>query len=204
MATLHLIRPQLAQEPLTVDELLALLGPDKLNAIDAKAKLMREHYPCPYTVPNYDAFKETLVGFYTHYHTAFYGDPGQATKTPGWKELAYDFAQQHLGGHNGIRTAERNAITGREGGMISVIDTLTEAITKVHTENYVRAVFFDTIAPSDYDTRLRLANEILNRYGRFLFPGEELLPHYVLGMNLEAFINGFVTHLHALRRDWRY
>jgi hypothetical protein len=103
-----------------------------------------------------------------------------------------------------MRTAERNAIAGREGGLIAVIDALTDGIIKLHTKTYVQAVFFEHIAPSDYQTRLRLAEQLLKKYGPFLFPGEELLPHYILGANLEAFINGFVTHLHALRREWRY
>ena len=32
-----------------------------------------------------------------------------------------------------------------------------DAIIKLHSDNYIRGVFFENIAPSDYDTQLRLA-----------------------------------------------
>jgi hypothetical protein len=207
MSGLRLVRPDPEREPLRLEALLELLGPDKLNAIDAKAKIMRESFTCPYTVRNYDEFKTTLYEFYAHYQNAFYNiDFKQATHDDDyWKQYAYDFAQKHLGSYKGdMRTAERNAIAGRDGGMIAVIDTVTESIIKLHTQIYVHSVFFDLIAPSDYNTRYRLADELLKKYGRFLFPDEELMPYYLLGNNLEEFIQGFVTHIHALRREWRY
>lgn len=207
MTPLHLVKPK--KERLTVEDLLALLGPDKFDAIEQQVKTMRESYPCPFTVRNYDAFKDTLCDFYAHYQTVFFSFALREVKEPSeqraWKNFAYTFIERHLGGYKGgIATAERNAITGREGGMISVIDSLTEGISKLHTETYIQGVFFDHIGRSDYETRFRLAEELLKKYGSFLFPGEELLHHAILGMNLEAFFHGFTTHLHALRREWRY
>jgi len=193
-------------ERLSVEALLSLLGPDKLNAIDTKAKIMREAYACPHTVSDFEAFKTTIFEFYAHYQKAFFNaDYKNVTDREAARQFAYRFAEQQLGSYQGgMRAAERNAITGRDGGMIGIIDALTDSIIKLHTETYIRSVFFDRIAPSDYDTRLRLADELLKKYGQYLFPGEELLPHYFLGMNLETFIQAFATHLHSIRRDWRY
>jgi hypothetical protein len=78
-----------------------------------------------------------------------------------------------------------------------------DVLIRLHREAYLRSVFFERIAPSDYDPRLRLADE-LKKYGGILFPGEELLPHYFMGMNLEEVIKSFLTHLEELRREWRY
>jgi excisionase family DNA binding protein len=72
--------------------------------------------------------------------------------------------------------------------VIAVIDALAEGILKAHLERYIKSVFLDLIAPSDYNTRLRLAEELLRKYGPLLYPGEQLLHPAFLAVNLEQFI----------------
>jgi hypothetical protein len=190
MNKLSLVKQQVTEEGyVTLDQLLGLLGPDDFDAIDAKIKRMRESYQCPYTVRDYQEFKATLFDFWAHYHKAWLNVDwksigGMCDLT---KQQAYQFIEQHLGGYREILAAERNAIAGREGGMIAVIDKITEALTKFQIESYIRSVFFELIRASDYETRMRLAEELLKKYGPLLFPGEKLVPFYVLGYDLESF-----------------
>jgi hypothetical protein len=186
-----------------VRELLRLLAPTNFDAIDQKIYLIRETYRCPYTVPDYEAFNDTLFDYFRHYHRGYYGadittDPAGAV----WKNLAYDMVRQHLKGD--LRTWERNAITGREGGMVAAIDAFTEGLLKLHRENYIRGVFMDNIGASDIYTRLQLAEELLAMFGKYLLPNDELLPAYFWVNNFEALMQGFATHLHEIRREWRY
>lgn len=208
MTPLRLVKPT-QQERLTVEDLLRLLSPEHFDAIEHRVRTMRESYACPFTVRDYHVFKQTLFGFFTHYQQAFFGADHAVIKEESarraWTDHAYTFCERHLGGyHGGMRAAERNAITGREGGMIGVIDALTDGIGKLHLETYIHGVFFDQLGYSDVELRFRLAKELLDKYGSFLFPGEELQHYAILGSNLEAFVHGFVTHLHALRREWRH
>jgi len=206
MHNLHLVKEQAERGRVTLDQLLGLLGPAEFDAIDAKARQMRESYNCPFMVRSHAEFKERLFDFWAHYLKAFFNRDFKNTNLAldeFTKNNAYQFIEQHLGGYKEILSAERNAITGRDGGMIDVLDKITESITKIQTEIYIRSVFFELIEPGDYDTRLRLAEELLKKYGPVLFPGEQLLPHYILGHDLEAFIQGFVTQLQGLRRQWR-
>jgi hypothetical protein len=203
---LNLVKQQTKRGHVTITQILALLGPEEFDAIDAKARQMRESYHCPFTVRDHQHFKDTLADFWRHHLKTFFNWDYQQSGIPMGeftKNHAYQFIEQHLGGYKEILTAERNAITGRDGGMIDVLDKITEAITKLQTELYIRSVFFELIEPSDYDTRLRLAEELLKKYGPVLFPGEALLPIWIIGTDLEAFIQGFVTQLQGLRRQWR-
>ena len=145
----------------------------------------------------------TKSGSLTDHDAATKHNPAAATVM---RQFAFREIQDRLlGSYKGdIRLAERNAIMGREGGISAVIDAIRDGIIKVLTENYVRSVFFEAIAPSDYQTRYRLAEELLKRFGPLLFPNEELLPAAILGHDLEKLVNGFVSHLHGLRRAWRY
>jgi hypothetical protein len=207
MAKLHLVKQQRTEQGyVTLDQILSALSPEELDALDAKVKMMREAFPCPYKVNNYEDFKACLDEYWMHYMKWFcYVDYKAIGMTIDGitKQHAYQFIEQTLGGYQELLTAERNAIAGREGGMIGVIDQITDALGKQITTNYIRSVFFDLIEPGDYDTRLRLAEELLKKYGPYLFPGERLLPHYIIGANLETFIQGFATQLHGIRRQWR-
>jgi hypothetical protein len=189
MSALHLIKTT-PQERLTIDELLTLLGPDKFTEIEARARIMHETFACPHIVPDYEGFKDTLVSFYALYQKTFFNADIPTNNLEYWRNFAFDFAQQHLTEYNpalkerharDLRAHERNSITGRHGGMINVIDTFTDAIIRLHNESHIRSVFFERISPSDYDTRLRLADELIKKYGTFLFPNEELFPHYFFG-----------------------
>lgn len=209
MSALRFVMPR-PEKRLTIDELLSELSQDKFDAIEAAARIMREHFTCPPTVPNYDAFKDVLCDFYAHYMKTFYNatiDP----RDPVWRDMAYEFAQRNITKYNpslqvrqarDLHEQERNAITGRNGGMITVIDDFTDAIIKLHINGRIHSVFFDLISPSDYDTQLRLADELLKKYGE-LFTDEELIPHYIVGMNLEEFVSSFIHMLTPIRRAWR-
>ena len=125
MSNLRLVKNTEPQQQPTVDELLALLGPDKLNEIDRKAKIMRESFKCPFTVRDYDAFKETLWDFVGHYEQSFFGiDMRTQADREYWKHYAYQTVERNLSYPGGMLAAERNAITGRDGGMIGIIDAV--------------------------------------------------------------------------------
>ncbi len=211
MSALHLITP--TRERVTIDDLLGLLGPDKFNQIEATARIMRQTFHCPYTVRDYEEFKDVILSYYALYQKTFYNADIGTKNNEYWRHHAYEFAQHHLTKYNpglqqhharDLREQERNSITGRHGGMIRVIDTFTDAIINYHHEQHLHAVFFDLIAPSDYDTRLRLADEFLKKFGSALFPGQQLLPHYLVGLNLEEFITNYVRQLQTFRTGWEY
>jgi hypothetical protein len=212
VSQLHLVNPDGKPQKhiTTIDELLLLLRPEHFDGIEARARTMREAFQCPPTVRDYEEFKAVLYEYFVHYQKWwFHADIKAATAKLGggddvWRQDAYRFLQEHLGGYDAILAAERNAVRGREGGMIRVIDDFTEGIIKRHIQTYIESIFYERIGPSDFDLHLRLAAELLRRFGPVLFPGEELLPHYFIGMRLKEILQGFAVHVHAIRKQWRY
>ncbi|MDX2154049.1 MAG: hypothetical protein SFV54_25135 [Bryobacteraceae bacterium] len=185
-------------------EIIGLLGPRHLDAIDLFFRQLRESFACPVQVRDHDGFRTVIFGYWMHYLSAVFGirEHGGMASSPYYNQ-AFAFVEKYLGGYHAALAAERNAIAGREGGMIGVLDAVTEALIKDHTQLYMRSVLFDLINPSDYDRRLRLAEELLAQYGPALFAGEALLPAWAIAANLEEFITAFVQQLHAIRRHWR-
>ena len=180
--SLRIVKPRFEEEPLSLEELLAHFGPEHFNKIEATVKIMREEYQCPYTVKNYDEFKSETFNYFAHYQKTFFNADWNTAGTDHEfkKNFAYDFVAKNLSSYQGgIHRAESNAIKGRDGGLVAIIDALTEAIAKSHVESYIRSVFFDLVPASDYPLRMRLAEELLKKYGQHLFPGEQLLPRSV-------------------------
>lgn len=70
MSALRLVRPD--PTTVTLEGLLRLLGPAKFTEIEAKAKMMRETFTCPYTVADYEGFKDVIVAYYTLYNKTFF------------------------------------------------------------------------------------------------------------------------------------
>lgn len=209
MRNLHLITPEPDEQPISIEGLLSLMGPDKLDPIEQKVRVLRESFACPLIVRDHDEFLRVIYDYYAQYFIAFYtADPRKSVREiqkDFWKDLALQFFRQHVSAKTGdLRTAERNAQLGRDGGMIAVIDAITEGILQTHLKIYIERVFYERIPRSDYDTKLRLAQELLRKYGSLLFPGEELAPDYFLAMDIETVIQAFVQHIHAIRREWRY
>lgn len=206
MSQLQLVPPEGAprKHATTVEELLSLLGPQAFDAIEQKIRVIRETFNCPPTVRDYEEFKDVLYDYYGHYQKAYFnadlkGAAARVGAVDVWRQTAYRFLQEHLGSHHAMLTAERNAIKGREGGMIRVIDEYTDAIIKRHTQVYIETVFYERIAFDDYPLRMRLAAELLKRVGP-MFPGEELLPEWVVGWNIQEVIAAYAQLMYPVRR----
>lgn len=201
-----------------------LLSPAKLNLISLDVKQWREHVHVPVMVATREEFRDLYFALYRSYqqtfpHTAPPGRPSSTALESGppalrrqaqedliiyerWRAESFAFVTQHLGADH-LDEHERRCLTGREGGAITFADELAEALEKYHTELYLRRVFYDAFAPWDYETRLRLATELLDHYGRYLFP-EDTLQHPVLfAANFEHFIRAFINQLHVIRKAWR-
>lgn len=205
---LYLVKQEIEEHGrVTLEQILDLLNLDELDALDARVKQMRESFTCPYQIRDYDEYKYWLQEYWMVYMKWFYGADYKAvgiTELDGLtRQHAFALIEQSLGGERQMKTAERDAIAGRNGGLISIIDQITEGLGKIALKNYINFVFVELIPHGDYELRERLAKELLNKYGPTLFPGERLQPSWYFAANLEAFIEGFVMHLHGLRKQWR-
>ncbi|HEY3439717.1 MAG TPA: hypothetical protein VGK29_03150 [Paludibaculum sp.] len=197
-----------------IDDILECLTPEVFDEIEAKLRRMREAFHCELIVSDFEGFKDVIFEYHNLYHKTFYNAdlkslPDQAFA----RNEAYEFALRNMTKYNpslqrrharDLHEQERNAITGRNGGMISVIDEFTDALVQLHITTRIELVFFDLIPPSDYDTRFRLADELLQKYGTILFRDKELVHHAIIAMNLQEFVTSFVMTLRDLRRSWQH
>jgi hypothetical protein len=196
-SSLLLSRPGSEKPPITVAQLLALLDTDHLDAQELRVRRMRESFQCPATVQDHSEFRDWLFALYAHHSKCFYGGPGAPHEYP---ELVWGHLRRLY--QKDFNVAERNAILGRDGGLIRVIDDLTDGMVKEQIDTYIDLIFFDYLS-RDLDDKVVLAQELLTHYGNILFPNEKLKHRLLLAVDIETFLKQFATHMHAMRKDWR-
>jgi hypothetical protein len=197
-------KPHVPSRVVHIDDLIPCLNPDIFDQVAGQVRMTRETFPCPYVVRDHDEFHDVLFHYWMHYQrTFFHLDHANVPDVSLARGAAYEFVQQHLKGYSGgLRTAEANAIAGREGGMILVVDSLTEGICTLHTKMYVDAVFNELVPPNDWGLRFRLAAELLHKYGA-CFEGVPLQPVEVYGANLEEYVMTVVKIMHEMQKKVR-
>lgn len=194
------------KQHVSVQQIMDMLGVEQFAKIERKIREFREAFNAPYLVPDYDAFKRVLTLFYTAYFLHYYGcdlwpflqkDPSRYRH---WQYEAMDWAERLLGGYNAYYEAEKESIRGESSGFIGVVDKLTEALIELHKRAYLKSVFYDLIEPSDYETKLDLAEEYLRVFGRHLFHNSTLMHPGIVAAHLESVIEGHIAAINnALR-----
>ena len=105
----------------------------------------------------------------------------------------------YLDGQGGYHQAIKNAIRGRDGGMIKILDIITKGLKREAVTHYVTAVFLDVIDPIDWDTKVRFMEKYIERYGHVVLPDEELLSPYELAAHMETVIQNHVSLINQFR-----
>jgi hypothetical protein len=198
MSSLLLVaRPESEKPPITITQFLTLLDTDHLDAAELRVRQMREAFQCPATVADRAEFRNQLFAFSAHHDKWFYGIASTPHEYP---ELVWGHLRRLY--QKDFYDAERQAMLGRDGGLIRVIDELTDGVVKERIDTYIDLVFLDYL-PRDLDEKVVLARELLTHYGNVLFPNDKLKHPFLLAVNIEAFLKQFATHMHTMRKEWR-
>jgi hypothetical protein len=196
-APLLLIKPGSKKAPISLPQLMKLLSFEHLEPIELEVRAFREKHAAQPTVRNHEEFRDAMIAFHTEYERTFHLRENNKCMPP---ESTLQFLRQHI---KDLDTAERNSITGRDRGLIGVLDDLTDALVRQALETHLDFVLTEYV-PNDDDMRLWLAEELLRIYGPALFPGEKLRPAHVLAVNIETTLKNFAMNIHTLRKQWRW
>src|SRR5579863_3217556 len=129
---LLLVSPRSHKSPIRVSDLVHLLSATYLDQIEREIRYIRETFRCPPTVPDHEEFRREIFRFHLHYETAIRTPNKVGVTSP---EGSFEFLRRHLKGD--LHTVERNAIMGRDGGFLRVVDDMTDSLVKMHQEHYV-------------------------------------------------------------------
>jgi hypothetical protein len=103
-----------------------------------------------------------------------------------------------------LRDAVRNILLQREGGIMGALDKITEGFHKEKQEARFKLVFSQCI-PVDQHAQLRLARELMQRYGQVFGKDspDRKIPE-LIAANIEQEIRQFIRFMHAAKQHTTY
>jgi hypothetical protein len=196
-----------------VQEIIDLLHIDILaHEIELVHDQIREVYRVPIAVADdYEDFKAVVTHYYQYHFAAWHHIEFEMPPDMAWGRVREileersrpDTRLSRISGYlheNGEWIqAVKNAMRGRHVGVIGVIDSIAEGMKEAAVKQYVTAVFLDCLNPLDFETKVAFMMEYIERYGRIVLPGEDLLSPYELAANLDAVIQNHVRLINQFR-----
>jgi hypothetical protein len=196
-----------------IQEVIDLLHIDVIGLeIEIVHDQIREAYQVPTViVDDYEEFKAVVTHYYQYHFAKWHGIEFDMPPDMAWSRareildarIRPDSRLARISGNlestGGWIQAVKNAIRGRQRGLIGVIDAIAESMKEAAVKQYVTAVFLDCINPVDFYTKVAFMQEYIQRYGSVVLPGEELLSPYELAANLDAVIQNHVRLINQFR-----
>ncbi len=166
--------------------------------IDEPHYMIREAYKLPrYIARDYNDCCE-LGTKYLQYHFSKWTNCPTLLPT----DMAFAQVREILDKlQGGFVGAVKNAIRGREKGLVGFIDVIADSLRDEAVEKYIMYVVTTHIPPMDYDLKVRLMKEYLKKYASHILPNEQLMSPYELAANIESLIKFHMEWINSLRKN---
>lgn len=180
-----------------VKAILDMLHPDVIGErVEYVLNMLRENYRVPkYIADDFHDCARIIVGFYQYLYAGWLG-----TDVVMPYELALSQVKELLSKKGGFANLVKNSLRGREGGLIGAIDSLVDSFKEVAVSQYVDGVVTHFVDPLDFELKMDLAEEYLEKYARHVLPNEELIHPGLLAANFESIIKYHVKWVVSYRQ----
>jgi hypothetical protein len=180
-----------------LQEIMSKLHIDVISRkIDYVHDAIREEWTVKKYFPkDYEDCHRYLTKYY-QYHFARYAKAN--VKMP--DEMAFAYVREILEkSQGGYAVNIKNALKGRHGGMIALINMLADDLKKQAVEQYVGYIINEHVDPLDFPLKVELMRQYISKYARHMLPGEDLMSPYELAANLNQVIKYHVQMVNSYR-----
>ena len=182
-------------ESYLIDRILDQLHPDVIGReIEYKHNIIRERWTVKNYMPgDYKECMRDLCDYYRYHFCAMFGISMNIPDDRAHHEVKMILEKSQGGYVQGIK----NSVRGRHGGMIALVDALAEEMKKDAIEKHISHVIDTHVSPLDFDFQCELIRQYLDKYAKYMLPGEEIMSPYLLAVNYAKVIR---THVEVIRR----
>ncbi len=187
----------------TIPEFLDLSSPAILETIEGTRREPREDFIVTTTTRDTTAFHNELYRFYDHTQERLFAPTKQPpTRYPN-SDWAFFLLRRWYGGS--LLAAEASVLENRDGGMIRVIDKLTDGIIKEWVTMHINEMQDAYLPqyPRDGTTCSVVVAELIERYQPFLEAAVPVQDRHVATVLLAGQLPRIFTSLIMWRRDYR-
>jgi hypothetical protein len=136
------------------------------------------------TVQSWEQFIEILQSFFIHLHSYITSEAESFIDLNRARAEVLALLEEAFQIKGGTKAAFARAEDGTDGGLRSVLDTLTEHYKSKRLFEYIQCVFKDAVDPLDWDDRVRFINGALKRL-------RPLLPRDIRDEPPERFVGAY-------------
>lgn len=155
-----------------IDELLAALDEREMaRAVALRHDEARMAYPLRRnTVDNFDEFTDAIGDYYNYHFTRCVSGGGALSRAEaaGRAKEILDQEYRHPRRGGDIVMAFNDASDGTNGGLRVILDTIAEALKAEAVERYVRDQFDRYVAPNDWEQKVEIIRQFIDRHGASL------------------------------------
>ena len=147
------------------------------------------------TVETYEQFIDTLQAFFIHLQRYIASTPAEAPDMNQARSETLVLLERAFYGRGGDQAAFARARDGIQGGMRSILDTLTEQYKAEKQAAYIQRIFKDAIAVMEWDQRVKFMRGAMKRLGSFLPPELKNMPPERFVGSYETIVRAYVESL---------
>ncbi len=169
-----------------VQEILDKLHQDLIGKkIDYPHRMIRESYTLSNFLPKTkDEADSILTEYFAYHYTRSLNFNGKMPADIAYSEMRQLLEKQK----GGYVQAIKNCVTGRDGGIVEVINLIAEELRKMAVFKYINYIVGIHINKLDFDYRVKLMSQYLSQYGQHILPGEKMMSAYELAGNAEMLV----------------
>ena len=154
-------------------------------------------------VSSEDEFYRILGDYYNHVHSCCI--------TPGAKLADYDATQKAINlleealrrDNGNIRSAYSNAVEGLNGGVMKILDIITDALRHEAMQNYTEHILRKYISPLQWEQQVDAIRSLLNHYSRDLPSDIDAANPEKYARDYSRLIKGLVYSINQTAREFR-
>jgi len=182
-----------------IDAMLAALDERHIaEVVGLRHDEARMRYPLrSNTVGTFDEFSRIISDYYNHHFTLCVSNGGSLGSAEAAGRAKEILDREYRRNQSDIVGAFNDACDGTNGGLRVVLDTIAEAIKSESVERYIRDIFDRYVAPNDWDTKVEIIRQFINRCGAFLSLSIRANQPERYAQNVQELVRSYVD---ALRR----
>jgi len=152
------------------------------------------------TVKTYEDFIDTLQAFYIHLKNCLALSPAEFSDVMKARSEAIALLEKAFYDKGGDQAAFARARDGTEGGMRSILDTLTEQYKAEKQGIYIQRVFKDAINSMEWDERVKFIRGAMKRLELFLPEEFKDEPPERFVRSYETIVRAYVSSLDKVKQ----
>jgi len=185
-----------------LNAIIQLLDEENIaRVVSIRHDLAREQYSMKKAVvQSFDEFKAEVTRFYQYqYCITITGSTNVVV--PEWMAsgFAIDILERAFSKDGGLEGAYRIAQKGVQGGMRAILDAIYKILKAQQEEQYIDYVLRSHVDPLDWNDKVDLMTQYLQRFGRNLPAGAQVKSAMELAIRYEDFLKLHMKALQTIR-----